>query len=302
MWHPNVEEASGSVCVDTLKRDWESRLTLRDVLLTISCLLIQPNPDSALNSTAAHLLQEDYDAFARQASLMTSIHAKIPLHLQETAVAARRRGEGCYISTDDNRKALSVSNEMKSCHSSPITEETPCLTKRSQTQMTSIQKHHYEDEEGLGNFRESDASKENELKLCSSLLPLPSPREPAVTKRPLSNLHTQIEIDHKSDFQIDSHPSSIVDPTQLIAPLFKIESATDTAEPASKRVCLGGVNAECDKRGSDELYFARDNSEPLAKAGSLASTIGPRNNLTVFGASAKGMKKAATPRVGVRRL
>ena len=33
IWHPNVEEASGSVCVDTLKRDWESKLTLRDVLI-----------------------------------------------------------------------------------------------------------------------------------------------------------------------------------------------------------------------------------------------------------------------------
>ena len=33
IWHPNVEEGSGSVCVDTLKRDWESKLTLRDVLI-----------------------------------------------------------------------------------------------------------------------------------------------------------------------------------------------------------------------------------------------------------------------------
>ena len=33
IWHPNVEEATGSVCVDTLKRDWESKLTLRDVLI-----------------------------------------------------------------------------------------------------------------------------------------------------------------------------------------------------------------------------------------------------------------------------
>lgn len=33
IWHPNVEEVSGNVCVDTLKRDWESKLTLRDVLI-----------------------------------------------------------------------------------------------------------------------------------------------------------------------------------------------------------------------------------------------------------------------------
>lgn len=33
IWHPNVEEMTGAVCVDTLKRDWQSRLTLRDVLI-----------------------------------------------------------------------------------------------------------------------------------------------------------------------------------------------------------------------------------------------------------------------------
>jgi len=33
IWHPNVEESTGSVCVDTLKRDWLSKLTLRDILI-----------------------------------------------------------------------------------------------------------------------------------------------------------------------------------------------------------------------------------------------------------------------------
>ena len=33
MWHPNVEESTGSVCVETLKRDWQPKLTLRDILM-----------------------------------------------------------------------------------------------------------------------------------------------------------------------------------------------------------------------------------------------------------------------------
>lgn len=33
IWHPNVDESTGAVCVDTLKKDWESNLTLRDVLI-----------------------------------------------------------------------------------------------------------------------------------------------------------------------------------------------------------------------------------------------------------------------------
>ncbi|KAJ5097046.1 Ubiquitin-conjugating enzyme E2 [Penicillium angulare] len=93
IWHPNVEEQTGAVCVDTLKRDWQSKLTLRDVLITISCLLIQPNPDSALNSTAGNLLREDYDTFAHQAKLMTSIHAPIQSDLQPAVKEAKHRGE-----------------------------------------------------------------------------------------------------------------------------------------------------------------------------------------------------------------
>lgn len=33
MWHPNVEELTGVVCLETLKRDWDPKLTLRDVLV-----------------------------------------------------------------------------------------------------------------------------------------------------------------------------------------------------------------------------------------------------------------------------
>lgn len=33
IWHPNVEESTGAVCVDTLKRDWEPKLTFRDILI-----------------------------------------------------------------------------------------------------------------------------------------------------------------------------------------------------------------------------------------------------------------------------
>lgn len=93
IYHPNVEEITGAVCLETLKRDWDPKLTLKDILITISCLLIQPNPDSALNAGAGALIQENYTAFARQAKLMTSIHAPIPKHLHAEVQEAKRRGE-----------------------------------------------------------------------------------------------------------------------------------------------------------------------------------------------------------------
>ncbi|XP_057244528.1 ubiquitin-conjugating enzyme E2 S, partial [Malurus melanocephalus] len=75
IFHPNVGP-SGEICVNVLKRDWRAELGLRHVLLTIKCLLIQPNPESALNEEAARLLLEDFERFAVRAKLLTEIHAR----------------------------------------------------------------------------------------------------------------------------------------------------------------------------------------------------------------------------------
>jgi ubiquitin-conjugating enzyme E2 S len=93
LWHPNIDEGTGAVCVETLKRDWSSTLKLRDVLVTISCLLIQPNPASALNEAAGKLASEDWDGFCRRAKLMTEIHAAVPSNLAVEVKEAQMRGE-----------------------------------------------------------------------------------------------------------------------------------------------------------------------------------------------------------------
>lgn len=74
IFHPNVGH-KGEICVNVLKRDWKAELGLRHVLLTIKCLLIHPNPESALNEEAGRLLLEDYTEFASRARLLTEIHA-----------------------------------------------------------------------------------------------------------------------------------------------------------------------------------------------------------------------------------
>jgi ubiquitin-conjugating enzyme E2 S len=93
IFHPNVDPQTGGVCVETLKRDWDAKLTLRDILIVISCLLIQPNPDSALNAEAGQLIQEEYKAFAKRARMMSGIHAVIPRNLKEAAREAQTRGQ-----------------------------------------------------------------------------------------------------------------------------------------------------------------------------------------------------------------
>ncbi len=55
IFHPNIS-AKGEVCVNTLKKDWSPELGLKHILLVIRCLLIQPNPESALNEDAGMVL------------------------------------------------------------------------------------------------------------------------------------------------------------------------------------------------------------------------------------------------------
>lgn len=90
IFHPNVS-STGEICVNTLKKDWKPEHGLEHVLLVrnshslarvvlirrqvIRCLLIYPNPESALNPEAGRLLLENYDDYARRAAMMTRIHA-----------------------------------------------------------------------------------------------------------------------------------------------------------------------------------------------------------------------------------
>ena len=93
IFHPNVDPSTGAICVETLKRDWKPDLTLRDILVTISCLLIYPNPSSALNAEAGMTISEDYQAFEKRATLWTKIHAAIPTDMIAKVEEARTRGE-----------------------------------------------------------------------------------------------------------------------------------------------------------------------------------------------------------------
>ena len=107
IFHPNVA-SNGEICVNTLKKDWKAELGIKHVLLvrmmhkkkilnwfpfpylmkcclilllffqTIKCLLIVPNPESALNEEAGKLLLEQYEDYSSRAKLYTEIHAKPP--------------------------------------------------------------------------------------------------------------------------------------------------------------------------------------------------------------------------------
>ncbi|KAJ5628104.1 Ubiquitin-conjugating enzymeE2 [Penicillium lividum] len=225
IWHPNVEEMTGAVCVDTLKRDWQSKLTLRDVLITISCLLINPNPDSALNSSAGNLLREDYDVFAHQARLMTSIHAPIHTGLQNAVKEAKHRGEepgsmpreaDAHYQRPRKQQRIQTGTTMKNRppseyiphpprdlapHPEPVLEDDPMQMSDSENE----------------NDDPASASKENNPSLSPTplrLAPPSSPRKNAFGKRPLSVLSLAYPEDPDTEMMLvdsDSEPENDTD-------------------------------------------------------------------------------------------
>ena len=64
IWHPNIDFASGSVCLDSLNSKWSPVFTLRHVVETLlPYLLTYPNPEDPLNRDAAAQLKQSPTQF-----------------------------------------------------------------------------------------------------------------------------------------------------------------------------------------------------------------------------------------------
>ena len=75
IFHPNISE-KGDICVNTLKKDWNShQWSLYNLFEVIKCLLIIPFPQSALNEEAGKLFMENYEEYFKIAKMYTKIYA-----------------------------------------------------------------------------------------------------------------------------------------------------------------------------------------------------------------------------------
>ncbi|EAU38970.1 ubiquitin-conjugating enzyme E2S [Aspergillus terreus NIH2624] len=308
IWHPNVEESTGAVCVDTLKRDWKATLTLKDVLITISCLLIYPNPDSALNSTAGALLQENYEAFARQAKLMTSIHAPVPTELKDTVVEAKSRGEDAGAmpipEETSTTTTTTTTRSLRSRKGAPVQSVTMKKNTRRTRAPSPPPQAPAADHADLAEAEPSDtdsdaetvsnASKENDPSLSPSPVKFapPSPRKNALGKRPLSVLTMPLECDPDDDLDEDSDadgPPMTASEKNIAANARHAESDRSPQRKSPKLSVLHqGVNASGRIRDDMKIFEDAVDMVPADEFDRRRSGDGKENHASSFGGAKTG--------------
>jgi len=133
-YHPNISER-GNICLNVLKADWSPMLTISSVLLCISALLSQPNPDDPLNSVAAEALKRCPREFERTAREWTRRYAM----RGRPSPAVRARGSrntsdlsvdplATYQTTADGRtldEDEALETVLRESHSAVSTERAP---------------------------------------------------------------------------------------------------------------------------------------------------------------------------------
>ena len=296
---------------------------------TIYCLLIQPNPDSALNATAGHLLQDDYDSFARQARLMTSIHAGIPFDQKEAVLEAKRRGETAdtAIGEDAEHRPI-MKRKYASSSSTVVIEERPGRITSTQSEPS----HPHQTLEGAGAASEDEddksVSKENDPLLSPYPVPNPDAR-PSSLAKPLSELPiVETEYDVTDAPCLSPSEPNVVNNVNLLVGIAASDSPRKGLQLAesSQNVNMtgrglqetggngvGSVGLEgrppkriCSDSGKEntlEIWEARKLIEKPLPTASAATKVGVPHSRRASASSSSGTSSVKMKsRVGLRRL
>jgi ubiquitin-conjugating enzyme E2 H len=107
MYHPNVDEASGSVCLDVINQTWSPMFDLVNIFeVFLPQLMAYPNPSDPLNGDAAALLLRDPDAYNAKIAEHVKVHA--------SGVGDSGSGGGCASGGSSSGSSSSSSSRCRS--------------------------------------------------------------------------------------------------------------------------------------------------------------------------------------------
>lgn len=225
------------------------------------------------------MLQDDYEAFARQAKLMTSIHAPIPDDMREAAMEAKRRGEeeGTVIREEEERRPVGA--RKTSCTHTVVmkkrTGKNQTSGETSNNQVADSSKAEQGSEEQDLDIDVSDdenddpasASKENDPSLSISpvVIAPSSPRKNVLGKRPLSVLATSPDPDTVMDDAGDDESHRMTASEKNIAANSGNVSQQRSSSPQKKSQKLlelrKGANASSRIREDDNMNNTQDSMD-----------------------------------------
>lgn len=105
IYHPNVDEMAGSVCLDVINQTWSPMFDLVNVFeVFLPQLLLYPNPTDPLNGEAAALLMREPDAYNKKVREYVQRYARPeengvkPSNKEESEHEEMKGSDGGYLS------------------------------------------------------------------------------------------------------------------------------------------------------------------------------------------------------------
>jgi len=111
IFHPNVDEASGSVCLDVINQTWSPMFDLLNIFeVFLPQLLLYPNAADPLNGEAASLYLKDPDQFKERVKVHIKQHAT-PSAIEQQEAMQEDDGELSSLESDGENDKMNNNND-----------------------------------------------------------------------------------------------------------------------------------------------------------------------------------------------
>jgi len=111
IYHPNVDENSGSVCLDVINQSWSPLYELTHIFdVFLPQLLLYPNPKDPLNSEAADMLLKTPKQYEEKVKNYVKIYAKDESYVSENKNFEKKNDNNNNNSNNDLKNATGNNN------------------------------------------------------------------------------------------------------------------------------------------------------------------------------------------------